>query len=102
MLRNIYVEKTVDFIHSVFKEVMFKLPEDNGRVPGESKVDITQEALRFAIHPGKDRPMIAMATSNYGDLKIMVSVKVLFFIFVSTYICFTRWNAFIRNLLREV
>ena len=54
---------------------MFKLPEDNGRVLGVPKEDITQEPLRFAVHPGKDRPMIAMSTANYADLKIMVSVN---------------------------
>lgn len=57
---------------------MFKLPEDNGRVLGEPTKDITQEPLRFAIHPGKDRPMIAMATASYGDLKIMVGVDFFF------------------------
>ncbi|KAL9966991.1 hypothetical protein ACROYT_G025142 [Oculina patagonica] len=55
----------------IFKELMFKLPEDNGRVLGETIEDITQEALRFAVHPGKDLPMIAMATANYGDLKVV-------------------------------
>ena len=58
---------------------MFKLPEDNGHVVGEPRQDITQEALRFAVHPGKDRPMIAMATANYEDLKIMVCVNNLLF-----------------------
>lgn len=78
------------FIHSVFKELMFKLPEDNGRVLGEPIEDITQETLRFAVHPGKDRPMIAMATANYGDLKIMVSVKIFIIIFsgVSLFLSF--------------
>lgn len=61
---------------------MFKLPEDNGRVLGETIEDITQEALRFAVHPGKDLPMIAMATANYGDLKIVVSYLKLFICFV--------------------
>ncbi|XP_020616659.1 uncharacterized protein LOC110054652 [Orbicella faveolata] len=56
---------------AVFKELMFKLPEDNGHVLGKPREDITQQPLRFAIHPGKDRPMIAMATANYEDLKIM-------------------------------
>ena len=51
---------------------MFKLPDDNGRILGESPKDLTQESLRFAVHPARDRPMIAMATVNYGDLKIMV------------------------------
>ena len=51
---------------------MFKLPDDNGRKLGEPTEDLTQEPLRFAINPAKDRPMIAMATTNYGDLKIMV------------------------------
>ena len=58
---------------------MFKLPEDNGHVVGEPRQDITQETLRFAVHPGKDRPMIAMATANYEDLKIMVCVNNLLF-----------------------
>ena len=58
---------------------MFKLPEDNGHVVGEPRQDITQEALRFAVHLGKDRPMIAMATANYEDLKIMVCVNNLLF-----------------------
>ena len=56
----------------MFKELMFKLPDDSGRKLGEPAEDLTQELLRFAIHPAKDRPMIAMATTNYGDLKIMV------------------------------
>jgi len=55
----------------MFKELMFKLPDDNGRILGESPKDLTQESLRFAVHPARDRPMIAMATVNYGDLKIM-------------------------------
>ena len=54
---------------------MFKLPEDNGHVLGEPKEDVKQETFRFAVHPGKDRPMIAMATANYEDLKIMVRVN---------------------------
>lgn len=52
---------------------MFKLPNDDGCILGEPVKDITQEPLRFAVHPGKDRPMIAMATTTYGDLKILVS-----------------------------
>ncbi|KAJ7365195.1 hypothetical protein OS493_007846 [Desmophyllum pertusum] len=36
---------------AAFKELMFKLPEDNGRVLGVPKEDITQEPLRFAVHP---------------------------------------------------
>lgn len=56
----------------MFKELIFKLPDDSGRKLGEPAEDLTQEPLRFAIHPAKDRPMIAMATTNYGDLKIMV------------------------------
>lgn len=48
---------------------MFKLPDDNGSVIGE---DVTHEPLRFAVHPAGDRPMIAMATVSYGDLKIKV------------------------------
>ena len=51
---------------------MFKLPDDNGRVVGEFVEDLTHEPLRFAVHPAGDRPMIAMATVNYGDLKIKV------------------------------
>ena len=51
---------------------MFKLPDDNGSVIGESFEDLTHEPLRFAVHPAGDRPMIAMATVNYGDLKIKV------------------------------
>ncbi|CAH3127380.1 unnamed protein product [Pocillopora meandrina] len=54
-----------------FKELMFKLPNDDGCILGEPVKDITQEPLRFAVHPGKDRPMIAMATTTYGDLKIL-------------------------------
>ncbi|RMX45613.1 hypothetical protein pdam_00010592 [Pocillopora damicornis] len=56
---------------SEFKELMFKLPNDDGCILGEPVKDITQEPLRFAVHPGKDRPMIAMATTTYGDLKIL-------------------------------
>ncbi|PFX30429.1 uncharacterized protein LOC111323577 [Stylophora pistillata] len=56
---------------SEFKEVMFKLPNNDGCVVGEPAKDITLEPLRFAVHPGKDRPMIAMATITYGDLKIL-------------------------------
>ena len=35
-------------------------------------MDLTHEAFRLAVHPAKDRAMIAMATLNYGDLKIQV------------------------------
>ena len=83
---------------------MFKLPEDNGHVLGEPRGNITQEPLRFAVHPGKDRPMIAMATANYEDLKIMVCINsVLVFFFgkkvslFSTYM----WNTFIKVLRVE-
>ena len=55
---------------------MFKLPNDDGCILGEPVKDITQEPLRFAVHPGKDRPMIAMATTTYGDLKILVSDEI--------------------------
>ena len=51
---------------------MLKLPDDNGCVLGESVEDLTHEPLRFAVHPAGDRQMIAMATVNYGELKIMV------------------------------
>ena len=60
-------------LNSEFKELMFELPNDDGCILGEPIKDITQEPLRFAVHPGKDRPMIAMATTTYGDLKILVS-----------------------------
>lgn len=66
---------------------MFKLPEDNGHVLGEPRQDITQEALRFAVHPGKDRPMIAMATANYEDLKIMVCVNNFSFFLETNFLC---------------
>lgn len=66
---------------------MFKLPEDNGHVLGEPRQDITQEALRFAVHPGKDRPMIAMATANYEDLKIMVCVNNFSFFLERNFLC---------------
>ena len=67
----------------MFKELMFKLPDYNGRILGEPAEDLTQEPLRFAIHPAKDRPMIAMATANYGDLKIMVC---LFFVAFASFV----------------
>ncbi|KAM7434299.1 hypothetical protein ABFA07_015579 [Porites harrisoni] len=54
----------------LFEEIVFQLPDDNGSVIGESVEDLTHEPLRFAVHPAGDRPMIAMATVNYGDLKI--------------------------------
>lgn len=68
-------EVTIVFLacfHSMFKELVFKLPDDNGSKLGEPAQNLTQEAVRFAIHPAKDRPMIAMATVNHGDLKILV------------------------------
>lgn len=77
MLSNIcgQYSEVLAFVISVFKELVFKLPEDNGHVLGEPRGDITQEPLRFAVHPGRDRPMIAMATANYEDLKIMVCIN---------------------------
>lgn len=66
---------------------MFKLPEDNGHVLGQPRQDINQEALRFAVHPGKDRPMIAMATANYQDLKIMVCVNNFSFFLERNFLC---------------
>lgn len=59
-------------IDRLFEEIVFQLPDDNGSVIGESVEDFTHEPLRFAVHPAGDRPMIAMATVNYGDLKIKV------------------------------
>lgn len=58
-----------------FKEVKFKLPDDNGLTLGKPAVDLTHEAFRLAVHPAKDRAMIAMATLNYGDLKIQDQVN---------------------------
>lgn len=79
---------------------MFKLPEDNGHVLGEPRGDITQEPLRFAVHPGKDRPMIAMATANYEDLKIMVCINSVLGLLEKQVCLFTTytWNTFIKVL----
>ncbi|XP_074624211.1 uncharacterized protein LOC141882156 [Acropora palmata] len=59
----------------VFKELMFKLPDDSGLKLGERPADLAQEPLRFAVHPAVDRPVIAMATISYGDLKILDKVN---------------------------
>lgn len=93
--------QVVAFINSLFKELMFKLPEDNGHVLGKPREDITQQPLRFAIHPGKDRPMIAMATANYEDLKIMVCVNNFLVIFFGKDVCLFAlyiWDIFIEVL----
>lgn len=71
-LADISVYIVLLFFDRLFEEIMFKLPDDNGRALGESVEDLTHEPLRFAVHPMGDRPMIAMATVNYGDLKIKV------------------------------
>ena len=59
-------------LNSSFEEVVFQLPNGNCSNPGELPKHITNEPLRFAVHPGKDLPMIAMTSVNYGDLEIMV------------------------------
>ena len=65
------------YFNSVFKELMFKLPNDSGLKSGERPADLAKEPLRFAVHPAMDGPVIAMATISYGDLKILVRVFLL-------------------------
>lgn len=58
-----------------FEELLFKLPDTNGYAPGKKPVDISDEQIKFAVHPSYGEPMVAMAAVKYSELKVLVRMS---------------------------